>query len=91
MTLTKRDLVTRISEETGLGAQQVLDVVQRTLGYIAETLAKRDQVNFETFVFLKSRCARHASAGNPNAPGGRLAIPERLVLRLSRERDAAEF
>ena len=44
MTLTKRDLVTRISNETGLVQQQVLDVVQKTLDYIAEALAKGDKV-----------------------------------------------
>jgi len=42
MTLTKRDLVIRISDETGLGQQQVFDVVQKTLDYIAEALAKGD-------------------------------------------------
>ena len=40
MTLTKRHLVTRISEETNMGQQQVFDVVQKTLDYISEALAK---------------------------------------------------
>jgi nucleoid DNA-binding protein len=31
MTLTKRDLVVRISEETGLNQNQVFAVVQKTL------------------------------------------------------------
>ena len=39
MTLTKRDLVIRISEETGIVQQKVLDVVQKTLDYISEALA----------------------------------------------------
>ena len=38
--MTKRDLVIRISNETGLVQQQVLDIVQRTLDYIAEAVAK---------------------------------------------------
>ena len=42
MTLTKRDLVVRISEETGQVQLQVFDVVQKTLDYIAEALAKGD-------------------------------------------------
>jgi len=33
MTLTKRDLVMRISEETGLNQAQVFDVVQKTLNH----------------------------------------------------------
>ena len=39
--MTKRDLVIRISNETGLVQQQVLDVVQKTLDYIAEAVARR--------------------------------------------------
>ena len=60
MTLTKRDLVTRISNETGLVQQQVLDVVQKTLDYIAEALAKGDKVELRNFgVFeVKLRKAR---------------------------------
>jgi nucleoid DNA-binding protein len=44
MTLTKRDLVMRISEETGLVQTQVVEVVQKTLNYITESLAKGDKV-----------------------------------------------
>jgi nucleoid DNA-binding protein len=49
MTLTKRDLVTRISNESGLVQQQVLDVVQKTLDYIAEALSKGDKVELRNF------------------------------------------
>ena len=34
--MTKRDLVVRISEETGLVQQDVLNVVQKTLDYIED-------------------------------------------------------
>jgi nucleoid DNA-binding protein len=49
MTLTKRDLVVRISAETGLIQSQVFDVVQATLDHIAETLAKGDKVELRNF------------------------------------------
>jgi len=61
MTLTKRDLVIRISDETNLGQQQVFDVVQKTLDYITESLAKGDKVNCETSASLRSKSARRAS------------------------------
>ena len=38
--MTKRDLVIRISNETGLVQQEVLDVVQKTLDYIAEAVSQ---------------------------------------------------
>ena len=60
MTLTKRDLVVRISEETGLIQTQVFDVVQKTLDHIAEALAKGGKVELRNFgVFdVKIRKAR---------------------------------
>jgi nucleoid DNA-binding protein len=49
MTLTKRDLVVRISGESDLVQQQVFDVVQKTLDYIAEALSKGDKVELRNF------------------------------------------
>ena len=49
MTLTKRDLVIRISEETGLIQTQIFDVVQMILNHITESLAKGDKVELRNF------------------------------------------
>ena len=65
MTLTKRDLVTRISNETGLVQQQVLDVVQRTLDYIAEALSKGDKVELRNFGVFEVKI-RKARVGAPH-------------------------
>ena len=43
-TLTKRDLVTRIADETKLNQQQVLEVIQTTLDYISEALSSVNKV-----------------------------------------------
>ena len=58
--MTKRDLVVRISDETGMVQQQVQDIVQRTLDIIAESLAKGAKVELRNFgVFdVKVRKAR---------------------------------
>jgi nucleoid DNA-binding protein len=76
MTLTKRDLVLRISEETGLIQSQVFDVVQKTLDYITESLAKGDKVELRNFgVFdvkiRKARCKRRLKS----AAGGARKVP----------------
>ena len=47
--MTKRDLVIRISNETGLVQQQVLDVVQKTLDYISEAVATGTTVELRNF------------------------------------------
>ena len=48
-TLTKRDLVVRISNETGMVQHHVFDVVQKTLDYITDALAHGDDVELRNF------------------------------------------
>src|SRR5436305_12183530 len=81
MTLTKRDLVTRISNETGLVQQQVLDVVQKTLDYIAEALARGDKVELRNFGVFEVRVRKARIGRNPNAPTKDVPIPQRSVVK----------
>ncbi len=81
MTLTKRDLVVRISEETGLIQQQVLEVVQKTLDYIAEALARGDKVELRNFGVFEVKVRRARIGRNPNAPEADVPIPERSVVK----------
>jgi nucleoid DNA-binding protein len=81
MTLTKRDLVIRISEETGLIQQQVLTVVQKTLDYIAESLAKGDKVELRNFGVFEVKVRKARIGRNPNAPATDVPIPERSVVK----------
>ena len=81
MTLTKRDLVIRISDETGLVQQQVLDVVQKTLDYIAEALAKHDKVELRNFGVFEVKVRKARIGRNPNQPEKDVPIPERAVVK----------
>src|SRR5678809_1058945 len=81
MTLTKRDLVIRISEESGLVQQQVLDVVQKTLDYIAQALAKGDKVELRNFGVFEVKVRKARIGRNPNAPATDVPIPERSVVK----------
>ena len=81
MTLTKRDLVVRISNETGLVQQQVLDVVQKTLDYIADALAKGDKVEFRNFGVFEVKVRKARVGRNPNAPETDVPIPQRAVVK----------
>ena len=81
MTLTKRDLVIRISTETGLIQQQVLDVVQKTLDYISEALAKGDKVELRNFGVFEVKVRKARIGRNPNAPATDVPIPERSVVK----------
>jgi nucleoid DNA-binding protein len=81
MTLTKRDLVIKISEETGMIQQQVLDIVQRTLDHIATALAEGNKVELRNFGVFEIKLRRARIGRNPNSPSASVAIPARTVVR----------
>ena len=81
MTLTKRDLVMRISSETGLVQQQVLDVVQKTLDHIAQSLAKGDKVELRNFGVFEVKTREARVGRNPNAPETDVPIPARSTVK----------
>ncbi len=81
MTVTKRDLVKSISDETGLAQQQVLDVVQKTLDHIAASLARHDKVELRNFGVFEVKIRKARVGRNPNVPEKDVPIPERAVVR----------
>ena len=81
MTLTKRDLVIRISEETGLVQAQVFEVVQKTLDYIAESLAKGDKVELRNFGVFDVKIRKARVGRNPNRPETDVPIPPRATVK----------
>ena len=81
MTLTKRDLVIRISSETDLGQQQVFDVVQKTLDYITESLAKGDKVELRNFGVFEVKVRKARVGRNPNKPETDVPIPARSMVK----------
>src|SRR5258708_23721213 len=81
MTLTKRDLVVRISEETGMIQTQVFEVMQKTLDYIAESLAKGDKVELRNFGVFEVKTRKARVGRNPNRPETDVPIPQRSVVK----------
>src|SRR5579871_2983772 len=81
MTLTKRDLVVRISEETGQVQQQVFDVVQKTLDQIAGALAKGDKVELRNFGVFDVKIRKARVGRNPNRPETDVPIPARAMVK----------
>ena len=81
MTLTKRDLVNRIAEESGLIQQQVLTVVQKTLDYITESLAKGEKVELRNFGVFEVRIRKARIGRNPHLPTKDVPIPQRSVVK----------
>ncbi len=88
--MTKRDLVMRISEETGLVQQQVLDVVQKTLDYIAQAVAKGQKVELRNFGVFEVKIRKARVGRNPNKPGTDVPIPQRAVVKFKAGKDMRE-
>ena len=79
--LTKRDLVVKISNETGLVQHQVLDVIQRTLDHVTDALARGDSIELRNFGNFEVRLTKERVGRNPNQPGSSFKIPERATVK----------
>jgi len=88
--MTKRDLVIRISDETGLVQQQVLDVVQKTLDYIAGALAKGEKIELRNFGVFEVKVRKARVGRNPNAPEKDVPIPQRAVVKFKPGKEMRE-
>ncbi|MBV9657540.1 MAG: integration host factor subunit beta [Verrucomicrobia bacterium] len=79
--LTKRDLVVKISNETGLVQHQVFDVIQRTLDSITDSLSNGTDVELRNFGVFQVRLSKARVGRNPNIPGSNFAIPPRATVK----------
>lgn len=79
--LTKRDLVIRISNETGMVQQDVLNVIQKTLDYLTESLAKGQSVELRNFGVFEVKLRKARVGRNPNKPENDVPIPPRAVVK----------
>lgn len=79
--LTKRDLVLRISEETGLVQHDVFQVIQKTLDYITEALARGQDVELRNFGVFEVRLTKSRIGRNPNKPETDVVIPARAMVK----------
>ncbi len=79
--MTKRELVVRIAEETGLIQQDVMAVLQKSLDHITEALEKGETVEFRNFGVFEIAVRKSRIGRNPNKPEDVVTIPERRVVK----------
>jgi nucleoid DNA-binding protein len=79
--LTKRDLVVKISNETGLVQHQVFEVIQLTLDQITSTLANGESVELRNFGSFEVKLTKSRLGRNPNQPGSHFVIPARATVK----------
>jgi nucleoid DNA-binding protein len=88
--MTKRDLVVRISSETGLIQQDVLAVVQKTLDYISEAVSNGKTVELRNFGVFEVKIRKARVGRNPNKPENDVKIPPRAVVKFKPGKEMKE-
>lgn len=75
--MTKNDIVSKISEETGIVQEDVYVVVQKTLDAITEALTKGDKVEIRDFGVFEVKVRKARIGRNPLNPTETFQVPER--------------
>ena len=79
--LTKRELVMRISKESGLVQQDVFNVIQKTLDYITDALCEGQDVELRNFGVFEVRLTKSRVGRNPHKPERDVIIPARATVK----------
>jgi len=79
--LTRRDLVIRISHETGITQQNVKKVVERLLDAITDSLPTGQDVELCNIGVFYAQLTKHPIGRNPNKPEADVVIPARATVK----------
>lgn len=78
--MTKKEIVLKIAEETGIKQIDVKKVVQRTLDYIIESLSQGATVELRNFGVFKVKSRRARLGRNPKTGQSVPVPPKRAVV-----------
>ena len=88
--MTKRDLVVKIARETGFIQNDVAEVVQKTLDYIAEDLIAGNTIELRNFGVFEIKVRKSRKGRTPNQPKNEVIIPERAVVKFRAGKELKE-
>ncbi|MBI1978148.1 MAG: integration host factor subunit beta [Candidatus Omnitrophica bacterium] len=77
--MTKKDIVTKVSNETNLTQIDVKKIVQRTLDAVVESLERGETVELRNFGVFKVKSRRGRVGRNPRT-GQEVQVPEKKVV-----------
>ncbi len=89
-TVTKRDLVVQISDQTGLTQSQIFDVLQLFLDNVTSHLAQNSEVVLRNFGTFEIRVTKPKIGRNPNNPEQDVPIPSRAVVKFKPGKELME-
>jgi nucleoid DNA-binding protein len=79
--MTKRDLVLKITAETGLQQNDVMSVVQKTFDYLGDEFAAGRSIELRGFGIFEIQTRKSRVGRNPHKPEDTCVIPERKVVK----------
>ena len=88
--MTKRDIVVKISSETGLTQSDVAVVVQKTLDYMGDELSAGKNIELRNFGVFEVKIRKSRKGRNPNKPKNEVVIPERVVVKFRAGKELKE-
>ncbi|MFH1395522.1 MAG: HU family DNA-binding protein [Candidatus Omnitrophota bacterium] len=77
--MTKKDIIMKISEDTGIKQVDVKEVVQRTFDIIIDSLRNGDKVELRNFGIFKVKIRKGRLGRNPRTGAG-VSIPDKKVV-----------
>lgn len=88
--MTKRDLVVKIANETGIIQTKVADIVQRTLDSIAAELISGKKIELRNFGVFEIKVRKSRKGRNPRDTKNEVIIPERAVIKFRAGKELKE-
>ncbi len=82
-TVTKKRLIQKISQKTGLHPNEVRNVVQQFLDDITDTLASGDRLEFRDFGVFEIVTRKQKIGRNPKNAHVPIVIPERKAVKFT--------
>jgi len=89
-TVTKRDLVIKLSNKTGLGQADVLKVLETMLETVTGELAKGNTVVMRNFGSFQVREMKGKVGRNPKNPTRDVKIPPRAIVKFKPGKEMKE-
>jgi nucleoid DNA-binding protein len=77
--MTKKDIIIKVADDTGLKQIEVKKVVQKALDYIVVSLTKGETVELRNFGIFKVKSRKGRMGRNPRT-GESVPIPEKKVV-----------
>ncbi|MFC1479827.1 HU family DNA-binding protein [Candidatus Omnitrophota bacterium] len=77
--MTKKEIIMKIADDTGLKQVDVKEVVQRTFDIIIESLHRGDKVELRNFGIFKVKTRKGRLGRNPRTGEG-VSIPDKKVV-----------